>query len=188
VQMELNASTDIAPIVNYWTTGLGLRRKDIEPLMASIKDTQGVDWLGLTHIIPALPRKLLYTYPGPELLRHGILPDCHWTSLNFFNYEPHEYLLDPRLATSAVLEKFDPVDAPYRYGDILFFLDTVNGDAFHSCIYLADDIVFTKNGRNLLSPWVLMHISDVKKIYIFDRNGRIQGYRHKKAAPDASKQ
>lgn len=185
VQMELLPETDLQPLLDYWTIGIGLRRKDIEPLMSSIKDTPGVGWIGLAHIIPALPRKLLYTYPGPELMRHGILPDCHWTSLNFFNYEPHEYLLDSRLATSAVLEKFEMVEAPYRYGDILFFLDADKGDAFHSCVYLADDIVYTKNGRNLLSPWILMKISDVKKIYIHDRNGRVQAFRHKKATGNA---
>lgn len=188
VQMELDEHTDLQPLLNYWTIGVGLRRKDIEPIMQSIVDTDGVDRLGLVHIIPALPRKLLYTYPGGEYARQGMLPDCHWTSLNFFNYEPHQYLLDPRLATSAVLEKFDPIDGPYRYGDILFFLDVDKGDAFHSCVYLADDMVFTKNGRNAFSPWVIMKIDDVKKIYIYDRNGRIQGYRHKKATGKADDQ
>lgn len=181
VQLELADMTEIAPLLDYWTIGVGIRRKDIEPIMQSVMDTNGVDTLGLTHILPALPRKLLYTYPGEELSRHGLLPDCHWTSLNFYNYEPHEYLLNSQLATSSVLEKFNPVNPPYRYGDILFFLDTANGDAFHSCVYLADDIVFTKNGRNPLSPWVLMKISEVEKVYLFDRNGRVQGYRHKGA-------
>jgi hypothetical protein len=181
VQMELDEEAELAPLLDYWTIGIGIRRKDIEPIMQSIIDTEGVERLGLTHIIPALPRKLLYTYPGEELSRHGVLPDCHWTCLNFFNYEPHEYLLDSRLATTAVLEKFDPTKAPYKYGDILFFIDAVTGDAFHSCVYLADDMVFTKNGRNPLSPWVIMKVSEVEKIYIYDRKGRIQGYRHKKA-------
>ena len=181
VQMELDEHTVMPPLLDYWSVGIGLRRKDIEPLMQSIIDTDGVENLGITHILPALPRKLLYTYPGEELSRHGVLPDCHWTCLNFFNYEPHEYLLDSRLATSAVLEKFNPVAGPYKYGDMLFFLDAVKGDAFHSCVYLADDMVFTKNGRNPFSPWVIMKISEVEKIYIYDRKGRIQAYRHKKA-------
>jgi hypothetical protein len=181
IQLELEDNTDLAPLLDYWTIGIGIRRKDIEPIMQSILDTEGVERLGITHILPALPRKLLYTYPGPEMSRQGVLPDCHWTSLNFFNYEPHEYLLDSRLATSAVLEKFNPVDGPYKYGDILFFLDADKGDAFHSCVYLADDMVFTKNGRNPLSPWVIMKISEVEKIYVYNRNGRIQGYRHKEA-------
>ena len=179
VQMELSEETNLPELLDYWTIGIGLRRKDIEPIMQSVIDTDGVERLGISHVLPALARKLLYTYPGEELSRHGVLPDCHWTSLNFFNYEPHEYLLDSRLATSAVLEKFNPVEAPYKYGDILFFLDADRGDAFHSCVYLADDMVFTKNGRNPLSPWVIMKVEEVQKIYIYNRNGRIQGYRHK---------
>jgi hypothetical protein len=111
--------------------------------------------------------------------RQGILPDCHWTSLNFFNYDPHEYLLDSRLATSAVLEKFALVEPPYKYGDILFFLNKDSGDAYHSCVYLADNLVFTKNGRNILSPWLIMKREDVEKIYLYRGDGRIQGFRKK---------
>lgn len=183
VKLELDKnSANLEELLGYWTTGLGLRRKDIEPILQSILDTEGVERLDLSHILPALARKLLYTYPGMEIARQGIMPDCHWTSLNFFNYEPHPYLLDSRLATSTVLESFSPVEAPYRYGDILFFLDSERGDAFHSCVYLADDIVFTKNGRNQLSPWVMMRIDDVKKIYLHNGNGRVQAYRNKKAS------
>lgn len=178
VSMELDDKTQLEPLLNYWSLGTGLRRKDIEPIMKAIIDTDGVDRLGLSHVLPALARKLLYTYPGPEFSRHGVLPDCHWTSLNFFNYEPHEYLLDSRMATNLVLEKFAPVKPPYRYGDILFLMD--GGAAFHSCVYLADDMVFTKNGRNALSPWVIMKIPEVQKIYIYNNTTRIQGYRHKK--------
>jgi hypothetical protein len=187
VKMRLDASTDLPSVLEYWTTGLNLRRKDIEPLMQSIIDVEGADTLGLVHLLPALPRKLLYTYPDPGASRDGILPDCHWTSLNFFNYDAQPYLLDVRLATSAVIERFNPVNEPYKYGDILFFLDIDHGDAFHSCIYIADDIVFTKNGRNLLSPWILMKLSDVKKIYMHDNNGRVQGYRNKKSARAAAR-
>jgi len=62
-----------------------------------------------------------------------------------------------------VLERFNPVEPPYKFGDILFFLDSQRGDAFHSCVYIADDVVFTKNGRNVLSPWIFTKLEDVKK-------------------------
>lgn len=179
IKVEVDHNTNVDELVSYWTLGIGLRRKDIEPLVQSIIDTDGVEALPLSHILPSLVRKLMYTYPGLDLAKHGMLPDCHWTSLNFFNYEPHEYLLDSRLATSAVLENFTPVEPPYKYGDVLFFLNTSTGDAFHSCVHLADNIVFTKNGRNLLSPWVLMKLEDVKKIYLYRGDGRIQGFRRK---------
>lgn len=179
IKVELDHNTNVDEFIGYWTLGMGLRRKDIEPLVQSVIDTDGVEDLPLSHILPSLVRKLMYTYPGLDLAKHGILPDCHWTSLNFFNYEPQEYLLDSRLATSAVLENFEPVEPPYKYGDVLFFLSNTTGDAYHSCVHLADNIVFTKNGRNLLSPWVLMKLDDVKKIYLYRGDGRVQGFRRK---------
>lgn len=179
VKIEANHDTNVDEVVSYWTLGMGLRRKDVEPLLQSIIDTDGIEALPLSHMLPALVRKLLYTYPSLDMGRQGILPDCHWTSLNFFNYDPHEYLLDSRLATSAVLEKFAPVEPPYKYGDILFFLKKDSGDAYHSCVYLADNLVFTKNGRNILSPWLIMKREDVEKIYLYRGDGRIQGFRKK---------
>jgi hypothetical protein len=179
VKMELGEESNLDGLLNYWTLGIGLRRKDIEPLMQSIIDTNGVESLPLSHVLPSLVRKLLYTYPGMDLARNGTFPDCHWTSLNFFNFEPHQYLLDSRLATSQVLENFEPVEAPLQYGDILFFLSNTTGDAFHSCVYLADDLVFTKNGRNVLSPWVIMKLDDVKKIYLYKGDGRVQAFRRR---------
>ncbi len=178
VKLLIENPSDIETVLDYWTTGLNLRRKDIEPMLESIVDV-GVERIDVVHLLPPLPRKLLMTYPDSGMTREGILPDCHWTSLNFFNYEPQPYLLDSRLATTAVLERFDPVDPPYRFGDILFFVDQ-RGDAFHSCVYIADDVVFTKNGRNLLSPWIFTKAEYVEKVYLFDNNGRVQGYRNKK--------
>jgi hypothetical protein len=183
VKIEADHNTNVEDVVNYWTLGIGLRRKDVEPLLQSIIDTDGIEALPLSHMLPALVRKLLYTYPGIDLAKNGLLPDCHWTSLNFFNYDPHEYLLDSRLATSAVLERFEPVSPPYKYGDVLFFLSKDTGDAYHSCVYLADGLVFTKNGRNLLSPWLIMKQEDVEKVYLYRGDGRVQAFRLKPTEP-----
>jgi len=180
VKLLIENKADIETVMNYWTTGLNLRRKDMQPLLESIVDV-GAEKIDVVHMLPPLPRKLLMTYPDTGMAKEGIFPDCHWTSLNFFNYNAQPYLLDSRLATTAVLERFNPVEPPYKFGDILFFLDTQRGDAFHSCVYIADDVVFTKNGRNVLSPWIFTKLEDVKKVYLFDNNGRIQGYRNKSA-------
>jgi hypothetical protein len=182
IRLKLDKTSNAEEIIKYWSFGVGIRRKDLEPLIQSVIELDGVDDIGISHILPALPRKLLYTYPGLDMAKHGIMPDCHWTSLNFFNFEPHEYLLDARLATSQVLEQFIPVEPPYQFGDVLFFLDNDTGDAFHSCVHLADNIVYTKNGRNILSPWVIMRLEDVKKVYLYKGNGRVQGFRRKDIA------
>jgi hypothetical protein len=188
VRLMLDKTSHADEIIKYWSFGVGIRRKDLEPLIQSIIELDGVDDLGISHLLPALARKLLYTYPGLDMAKHGVMPDCHWTSLNFFNYEPHEYLLDARLATSQVLENFIPVEPPYQYADVLFFLYNTTGDAFHSCVHLADNIVFTKNGRNILSPWVIMRLEDVKKVYLYKGNSRVQGFRRKDIAAEKAAQ
>lgn len=180
-RLRIDASSDIDSILDYWSTGLGLRRKDIEPLLRAVMHTPGAQHLGLTHLLPPLPRKLLYSYPDLAMMAQGALPDCHWTTLNFFNYDPEYYYLDSRAATSAVLENFEKVSPPYRFGDVLMFMDQ-EGLARHSCNYLAGDIVFTKNGRNPATPWALMELADLRKMYRANTGEvRIQGYRHKKA-------
>jgi hypothetical protein len=180
VRLLLEDESEIPSLIDYWTTGLNTRRKDIEPLLRSVLDVEGVDSIGLSHLLPPLARKLYLTYPDPSMARQGILPDCHWSSLNFFNYDAQPYLLDSRLATSAVLERFVPIDEPYRFGDIIFFLDA-KGDAFHSAVYLADNLIYSKNGRNVVSPWIITSIDTMKKVYLHDGNGRLQGYRNKQS-------
>jgi hypothetical protein len=179
VKLEVDHDSNLEELTQYWSPAFMNRHKDIEPLIQSVIETDGIETLPLSHLLPALPRKLAYTYPDLDLAKHGRLPDCHWTSLNFFNYDPHEYLLDERLATNSVLEHFTPLEPPYQYGDVLFFLNAKTGDAYHSCVQLADNLVFTKNGRNLLSPWIIMRREDLEKVYLYRGDGRVQGFRRK---------
>lgn len=179
-QLEISKDDSIPDLLNYWSTGLGLRQKELEPLMQAITHTRGLSHLDILHLVPPLPRKLLYTYPDISYSAEGRLPDCHWTSLNFYNLTPQPFLLDTRLATSVVKQDFDKVDPPYRYGDVLMFI-TPGGRAVHSATYLADDILFTKNGSNLLTPWLLMRLQDLSKLYeVEPGKARIVGFRHKK--------
>lgn len=178
-RLEVNAGTDVTGMLDYWSTGLNLRRKELEPLFQATANAPGIGHLDLLHLLPALPRKLLYTFPGDDFTTHIRFPDCHWTTLNFFNFTAQEYYLDSHLASSAVLENFQQVAAPYRFGDVLMFIND-KGNAFHSCIYLADDLVYTKNGANPLVPWTLLELKDLKRMYNLDiGQGMIQGYRHK---------
>lgn len=181
IQLELPEGTNLEPLLEYWTVGINSRRKDIEPILQSILDAGGTEVLGLSQILPALPRKLLYTYPGPEFIIHGMLPDCHWTSLNFFNYDPHQFYLDERIAAEVLMETHSAVEPPHRYGDVLVFYEEESGRIMHSCVYLADDFVFTKNGRNAFSPWIIMTIDELSRLYFHGATTSIQGYRHKKS-------
>jgi hypothetical protein len=179
-RLRVTAATDCAALVNYWTDRE--RRKDVLPLLNSLLDLGEAGTLDLIHLLPPLARKLANSYPPLELAMHGRMPDCHWSSLNFFNYDPQECFLDSRIAASHVLESYECVNEPYRYGDVLFFIDGPNGGSFHSCVYLADDLVFAKNGDNAANPWILTRLTDQKQVYLSGATGRIQAYRRKPGA------
>ena len=164
-------------LAGYWHKGF--RLKDTSAFMASVKRHKEVDRMDLLHLLPAGIRKILYTFPDPTSSRSGYLPDCHWSALNFFNTQPLDRLADPVQATAYTLEKFTPIEPPYELGDVLFFTDTKTGDAYHSCAYIADNVVFTKNGRSPLQPWVLMRLDSVKELYDMHFHTKISAYRRK---------
>jgi hypothetical protein len=165
VDLELSTDDDIAPIVDYWTKGDFNRRENTEPLMRAIQATASIDDLGLAHLLPALPRKLMYTYPNQTQARRDGVPDCHWTSFNFFNYEPQNYLFDEAAMKRHIHERFMPATPPFELGDKILLSDPSNQKPIHSCVQIADDLVFTKNGKNILSPWLIVPLSDVLKTY-----------------------
>jgi hypothetical protein len=177
-RLMVDAETDASQVLRYWSTGLGLRRKDIEPLLTASIMTKQVQMLDILHLLPPHPRKLLYTYPDLDMGMEGRFPDCHWSALNFFNYSARSMYLDEGIATSALREQFDKVEPPYQFGDVLIWM-TERGTAIHACTYIAGDLVFTKNGRNVLTPWILSPLADVNSIYDNHREGkvRIQGMR-----------
>jgi len=55
-----------------------------------------------------------------------------------------------------------------QFGDILILLDS-DENAVHACVYVADDIVFTKNGDDPNQPWVLMRMADMMLLYASDK-------------------
>ncbi len=176
VQIRLPLKTGRKQFLEYWAAGqVDAPHLSFIHAITLRRAPQSVD---ITHFLPSLLRQRAYTFPEMELGLKGRFPDCHWTSLNFFNITPKDYFLDTRLAAAHLLENYAAVDAPYRFGDVLCFID--NGEGLHTCVYVADDIVLTKNGDSILAPWALMTIADVQSIYRRTSSTRIQGYRLKR--------
>lgn len=176
--LRIPADSDPRALADYWTGGRA--DSDILPLLSSVAERSTGTTLDITHLLPPLARRRLYTYPTPDLATRGRLPDCHWTSLNFFSRSPQDYYLDTRVASLRVIEKYATVPPPYRFGDVLFF-NNASGETIHSCVFIAADIVYTKNGENALAPWILMRLGDVQDIYLGSADSRMQGYREKHA-------
>lgn len=176
VTLKLPVKGDTAAFMDFWS---GHRSWSPRlPFLTAVTHRRAPQSIDVTHFLPSLMRQKVYTFPEIEQGLKGRFPDCHWTSLNFFSPVPKDFLLDTRLAASYLMENYTPVDPPYNFGDVLCFLD--NGEGLHSCVYIADDIIFTKNGDSILAPWVLMQIKDVESIYRRSENTRVQGYRLKR--------
>jgi hypothetical protein len=176
VRLKVGPRTDFKALIDYWTNHG--QSNDILPVLESLREARQATEIDVSHLLPPIPRRRLYTYPSADLAVRGRMPDCHWTSLNFFALTPQDQYLDLRLAASRVMEGYAPIDAPSHLGDVLLFLDR-NGNAIHSCAFIADDIVFTKNGENSLTPWVFMRIADLSQIYLREPGSKMQVFRKK---------
>jgi hypothetical protein len=167
---------DRKAFIDYWAGGQADSSRSA--FIAAITQRRAPQTVDITHFLPSLIRQRVYTFPEMDLGLKGRFPDCHWTSLNFFNATPKDVYLDTKLAAEHLLKDYAVVDAPYQFGDVLCFLD--DGEGLHTCVQIADDIVLTKNGDSILAPWTLMLLKDVDSIYRRSPSTRIQGYRLKK--------
>ena len=176
VELRLPLNSDRQAFIDYWSAG-----QTDAPRLAFIKaitQRRARQTVDITHFLPSIFRQRTYTFPEMDLGLKGRFPDCHWTSLNFFNLTPKDIYLDTRQAADHLLKDYEVVDAPYRFGDVLCFMD--DGEGLHTCVHVADDIVLTKNGDSILAPWALMQLKDVESIYRRSPNTRVQGYRLRK--------
>lgn len=180
LKLRLTPESDIEALENYWG---GVSSKDIGALLRSVSRNGGSATIDIIHLLPRFARDRLYTYPNPNDPGSLTYMDCHWSVLNFFKPVP-----DPRYenideVARAFINDYHPVTGRPKYGDIYLFT-LPNGDVLHSCVHLADNIVFTKNGATPSSPWILMTLDDVIAFYPSNLPLDIQRYRPKSIIPE----
>ena len=175
VELRLPLREGRATFVDYWSAG-NLNAERV-PFLVAVTRRRAPQDIDVTQFLPTLARRRIYTFPTAAMGLKGRLPDCHWTSLNFFEEEPKDLYLDSAKASEHLLTDYVAIDPPYKFGDILCFLD--DGEGLHTCVQVADDIVLTKNGESILAPWTFMPLKDVDDIYRRSADTRIQGYRLK---------
>lgn len=150
--------------VEYW--GRGGRRTDIRPLLESIVTGDQDHSIDVSHLLPTLARNHLYRYPQITLgdLDKAGFVNCFWTALNFFNAEPDDRYLNSSYAIERLKRDYFIVHDQFQFGDVAAFVDP-EGGIFHAAVYLADGLVFGKNGTSPLSPWTIVPIDRLKGYY-----------------------
>jgi len=96
--------------------------------------------------------------------------------MNFFNDQPDNRFTDPSFTSAFIQTNYYQVALPNQYGDVILILNE-QGNAIHSAVHLANDIVFTKNGGHYGQPWMLMHLKDLLDQYTTDAAPKIMVYR-----------
>ncbi len=179
LKVQIREDSDIDSLVSWWAKGS--RRKDLRSLLQSLATIPGGAIIDVAHLMPGFPRLRLYTYPGPAPDgQQGF--DCHYSCLNFFRSEPDDAFLDPEKAAAAILTDYEKVTGPQEFGDLIL----LTGDGqniIHSCVHVAEDVVFTKNGLNQMQPWVLMTLEQVEAAYPSDKPWDRLFYRLKQPPP-----
>ena len=162
-RLIVNGKTDINKIADYWGHIPNVRFTDIRPLFDSLKALPEGGSVSLIYLLPPFARNRLYTFPLPPQPGEPVM-DSHWTTFNFYNETPDNRFNDPNYTIKYITDNYYPIAAPSVYGDILVLMNDRN-EIKQSAVFLADDLVFTKNGNNYRQPWMIMHVPDLLAAY-----------------------
>ncbi len=177
MRIILSPKSDTESLMKYW--GIAGSAMNIRPILEAAASIPEGTKLSILNLLPPGPTARLFTYPFPTV---GAQVDCHWTSFNFF-----KDIADPPTTDGSYWKRkldleYYPVLSDPRYGDLVMLVKP-NGAITHSCVFLADNIVYTKNGANATVPWMLMTMPDLLDDYQSDmpegETLRVNYYRNK---------
>lgn len=162
VKLKIDMNTDIELLTAYW--GAAGRAKDLRPLLESLAGIKGGTFLDIVHLLPPFARERLYTYPVISANTPTSVQDCNWTTMNFFSTVPDDRYANMEYLAKKLQEDYYQIGTAERLGDLVFLI-LPSGESVHSAIFVADNILFTKNGVSVSQPWILMTLEDLLELY-----------------------
>ena len=176
VHLKVSAESDIESLIEYW--GRGGRTGEIRPIIESLAQHGEDQVVDIMHLLPQLPRQLLYTYQSYSDADIRRRRDCHWTSINFFMDTPDDRFCDPKEVIAALRKDYRQIQGDLLLGDIALVLDA-NEMSVHSGVYIADDIFFHRCGPGASAAWTLALGEDLLNYYPRSQRCTIRYYRRK---------
>jgi hypothetical protein len=176
MRLRIDDGADIEALATYW--GRGGRTKDIRPIMDAMAELPGTHTLPVTYLLPGFARRRIFTYPSVSDDPFAANRDCHWSALNFFNEEPDDRLGNRQYAAQYIANNYYVIYNGYQMGDLVFYMNGP-GEVIHSAVYLADDVLFTKQGSRPSNPWMLVRMEDMKDFYPSAKPLEVHFYRRK---------
>ena len=158
LRLRISENEPIDAMLAYWDSNN--RRTEIEPVLKSLHSQPGGGLLDVVYLLPDFARTRLYTYVNPTRGDPTVTRDCHWTTFNFFNELPDDRFGRGTDLTELTVNDYKQIQGPSEFGDVILFVNARKG-LIHSCVYIADDIVFTKNGIGFGTPFIFEKMGDV---------------------------
>ena len=176
-RLRVTPDSDLTALTAYWGKGGG--GVVVGPLLKSVPHVpEGVP-IHVVLLLPNFARERLYTYPLPSSVQQAGPYNCYWAALNFFNEPPDDRLGRPDAVRKALASDSYPVPGSPTFGDVVLF-STPEHNIVHAAVYVADDILFTKNGPSAISPWLLMTQDEVRASFPAYEKLNVTYYRLKK--------
>ncbi len=175
--LQVPPGGDVAGLAAYY--GPYERREELHELLEAVSAAGGGP-IGLSDLLPPFARERLYRHPEPLPGQTALSWDCNWTAFNFFSRgEADNTFHDSDELERFLREKYEVVDGEPRFGDVVL-LTRPDGRSIHAAVYIADNIVFNKNGMQVLTPFLFTTMDDMLALHAEDNRGRIIYYRRKK--------
>ncbi len=162
LRLRVRPDSNIDQLVAYW--GKDGREKRVRPMLESLARMPGGESLSVAYLLPGAARLRLFTFPDVARDAREAREDCFFTALNFFNKYADDRFFDKANSRQTLQNDYTLVKDQPTFGDLVTVING-QGDALHIAVYIADNIVFTKNGVNILQPWVLMRMDDMMSYF-----------------------
>ncbi len=176
-RLEISPGCDVPGLIAYWSARG--RRTECSALIEALAARGMPGHLDIAHLLPTIPRSQLYTYPGmSDVLLNGRAPDGFCSALNFFHSTVLPIYLDSPNRDEMLGKMFRPVQPPFGFGDLILIWRSEEAQPCHAAVYIAGDLVYTKESPGFFSPWVFSRLEDVLHYHIREGNSaRIRAFR-----------
>lgn len=122
--------------------------------------TNGTEGVPLRELLPPFARTRFGTFPARDTRF-----DCFWTAVNFFSATEEGGPLIDSDVFDQTMSSWIPVPLnELRFGDVLAFR-TEAGLTEHAAVYLAEDLVLTKDGWTMHRAWEMVRIARERRVY-----------------------
>lgn len=174
VRLVVRPDTDLESIASYW--GAPARSFNSGSMLQALRQKPEGGRLDISYLLPIFAREHLFTFPDPATDDLAHVKDCFWTAMNFDTSPPNPRFLEPDYRVEYLQQNYSLVEDAPQLGDV-FVLVNEEDIGIHACVYIAADIIFTKNGAAPSSPWVLMEAEELFQLYTAIGQFRLLRYR-----------